>query len=205
MLGKRLLVAEHQTILREALAARFGDVGFSAVECATWGELAATLAREDIVLFDPHLARVDAVAAVTHIAEAGGAVVVFENREDPDYAQLLLRAGARGLVLRSARFDELQTALDQVSRGQRYLPDKLRHAIAERLLQGRATRGEDLTPRERRVLRHAALGGSVQDIASVLVVSGSTIKKHLRSAYAKLGVNTRSGAAEEMRRLGLGR
>jgi DNA-binding NarL/FixJ family response regulator len=54
---------------------------------------------------------------------------------------------------------------------------------------------DDLTARERDVLRQVALGKSNKDIASALGVSDETVKTHLRHLFAKLGAENRAQAA----------
>lgn len=51
-----------------------------------------------------------------------------------------------------------------------------------------------LTPRERQILSWVARGKTNGEIAAVLWVAPSTVRKHLENIYAKLGVNTRTGA-----------
>jgi DNA-binding NarL/FixJ family response regulator len=54
---------------------------------------------------------------------------------------------------------------------------------------------DDLTPRERDVLRHVALGKSNKDIAAALDISEETVKTHVRHVLAKLGAENRAQAA----------
>lgn len=59
----------------------------------------------------------------------------------------------------------------------------------------------DLTPREREILAWVARGNTNPEIARILWVSPSTVRKHLENVYSKLGVRTRTAAVT--RSLGL--
>jgi DNA-binding CsgD family transcriptional regulator len=59
-----------------------------------------------------------------------------------------------------------------------------------------------LTPREEEVLQWVALGKTNDEIASLLVVSTHTVRKHLENVYAKLGVHTRTAAVARVQRTG---
>ena len=86
-----------------------------------------------------------------------------------------------------------------VHRGDRYLPP----AIAERLA-ARVGR-ETLTARESEVLRLIVKGLSNKQIGEVLVIAEPTVKLHVRSLLAKLGVSDRTQATTEALRRGLTR
>ena len=60
-----------------------------------------------------------------------------------------------------------------------------------------------LTPREKEVLREVARGANNKQIAALLTISVNTVKKHVSSILAKLGVQDRRQAAERAARLGL--
>ncbi|MFP5345953.1 MAG: response regulator transcription factor [Actinomycetes bacterium] len=72
---------------------------------------------------------------------------------------------------------------------------------AELSVSGAAARAA-LTPREREVLDLVALGASNAAVAEAMVVSPGTVKKHLDNIYAKLGVSSRSAAAQRVRARG---
>jgi LuxR family maltose regulon positive regulatory protein len=75
--------------------------------------------------------------------------------------------------------------------------ERLRLALQERRL------GEAVTVAEQRVLDLLPTQLSVNEIAARLFISCNTMKSHMRSLYAKLGVRTRTAAVERARELGL--
>ena len=71
-------------------------------------------------------------------------------------------------------------------------------------VEGRFDAIESLTPREREVLGLLAQGYTNKEIAENLVISTNTVKRHLKSIFEKLGVNTRSAAAAKAVEAGMG-
>jgi DNA-binding CsgD family transcriptional regulator len=132
--------------------------------------------------------------ALTLAAAAAGATVVsltgmdwLESRTGP--LRLVLFGGESTVVILVAA--ALRTTL------QRSVP-----AVSPHSVPGQPTRGEPLTPREREILRFAATGLTVEEIAERLVISASTVKTHLAHGYAKLGVRNRAAAVAEGARRG---
>jgi DNA-binding CsgD family transcriptional regulator len=77
-----------------------------------------------------------------------------------------------------------------------------RRAIAARRLHLRRGGAESLiTPREREILEHIARGRTNAQVASLLLISPDTVRKHLENAYRKLGVHTRTGAVAALSEL----
>jgi DNA-binding CsgD family transcriptional regulator len=73
-----------------------------------------------------------------------------------------------------------------------------RAAEQRRVAEGDAA---GLTPREREIVSHVAEGRTNRDIATRLLISPDTVRKHLENAYEKLGVHTRTGAVAALQRL----
>ena len=66
--------------------------------------------------------------------------------------------------------------------------------LARRTRRASTADADVLTPRELEILEHVAAGKTNGEVASVLGISPATVRKHLENAYAKLGVQTRTGA-----------
>lgn len=110
----------------------------------------------------------------------------------------LLQAGATGLISRNASVGELARAIIAAGRGEIVLPPEIAVQSLMALAQAQpAHRGksEPLTERESEVLRLLAQGHTNKDIAQALFLSVRTVEAHLRSIFAKLGVNSRTEAA----------
>jgi DNA-binding NarL/FixJ family response regulator len=127
----------------------------------------------------------DAVSALcAHQAEM--AVVVLRERASPGEVRALLRAGARGVVLLGEMERTLVPTLEAVAAGQVCVPR--RHA--------RGAERPVLSIREKQVVGLVATGLMNSEIAGRLFLAESTVKSHLSSAFAKLGVRSRHEAVE---------
>lgn len=202
----RVLVADDQAIVRDGLVTILGlldDV--SVVGEATDGVEAITLAlseRPDVVLMDlrmPGLSGADATARLARDAPEI-AVLVLTTYADDDSIADALRAGARGYLTKDAGRAELEAAIRSVARGQSvFAPDVgarlVRAATGTPPAAGRLTdRFPALTTREGDVLALVARGRNNHEIAAELFVSVATVKSHINTIFAKLGVRDRAAA-----------
>jgi len=104
-------------------------------------------------------------------------------------------------VLKTASTDELLQAIRVVSEGGSYLSPSIARRVID--LAGGKGPGTTLTDREMEILRLLAQGKRPADVAAKLFVSVKTVKNHLTSVYAKLGVQTGAQAVAEAYRRGL--
>ena len=117
-------------------------------------------------------------------------VVVLSMHGEADDVRRAFEAGASGYVLKTAVDDDLIRALRAVSAGERYLHPSLGAVLAQ---PPRPLRGVDeLSPREREVLRLLALGHTNQEIAQDLYVSVRTVESHRSHIMTKLRAMTRT-------------
>lgn len=131
-------------------------------------------------------------------------VIVFGLSEDWEVVACA-EAGATGLHLRSESFEQLVTLMDEVGRGRAYCsPDvsailigRVYATVAGRLEADSAT--STLTARENEILTLIEEGLTNQQIASRLSVTVHTVKNHVHSLLAKLGVGSRGEASRVAR------
>ena len=116
-------------------------------------------------------------------------VVALTASIDEGRMMAALRAGATAYVRKDAEPETLLAAIRAVARGKTFIDPFL----ARRVVESETTH-EELTGREREVLRHVALGLSNKDIAEALSVSEETIKTHVGHLLGKLGVENRAQA-----------
>ena len=180
----RVLLVDDHPVVRQGLVALLSvQDGIAVAGEAGDGPAAVALARSlspDVVLLDLKLPGLDGVAVLAELA-GEYRVLVLTSATDPEWAERALRAGASGVVYKDIDPDAL-LAVDAAA--------SLRGGPA-----GRRGRLDALTPREREVLAHIAAGRSNREIARALQVSEKTVKAHVSSVLAKLGVQDRTQAA----------
>jgi DNA-binding NarL/FixJ family response regulator len=193
----RVLIVDDHPVVRQGLVALLSVQDDIAVAGeAGDGPAAISLAESlspDVVLLDLKLPGMDGVAVLAELA-GKYRVLVLTSATDRPWADRALKAGASGLVYKDIDPDALVRAIRSVHDGNVLIA----LGAAASLRGGRAGRDgglDALTPREREVLGHIAGGRSNREIARALHVSEKTVKAHVSSVLAKLGVQDRTQAA----------
>jgi DNA-binding NarL/FixJ family response regulator len=120
------------------------------------------------------------------------AVVIVADALGPRLVRFALEEGVSGLVASDMPVADIAAALDQVVRGHAVLPVGWQRALATP--ESRPL--ESLSERQREVLELLAAGRSNEEIARRLFISLNTVKFHVRTIYARLGVRSRIEAAQ---------
>jgi DNA-binding NarL/FixJ family response regulator len=202
----RVLIAEGHGLVRAGFRVLLeGEEGICVAAEAATGEEAVAAAlqvRPDVVLMDVGLPGLDGPEATRRILagmEPGETRVVMLMASGSDEAVFgALRAGATGLLLRDADFDDLVDAVRVVAAGEALLaPSVARRLIGDFLsrpqrLHSSPEQLEELTPREREVVGLVACGLSNEEIAERLVVTRATAKTHVSRALCKLHARDRA-------------
>jgi DNA-binding NarL/FixJ family response regulator len=215
----RVLVADDQAIVRDGLVTLLGLLDdLEIVGEAADGDQAVRLAlatRPDVVLMDLRMPVLDGAGATARILEQlpDTAVVVLTTFADDASIAGALRAGARGYLTKDAGRAELAAAVRAAASGQATFARE----VGERLAAGFAgstsspptapaapdaagapsaevlrERFPTLTAREAEVLALIAEGRSNAEIAASLYLGVSTVKSHINTLFAKLGVRDRA-------------
>lgn len=190
----RILVMDGHPVLCRGIAALLSaHPGFEVVgECHDGTRLAELYRRRqpDVVLTDLHLPDGGGAAALRALRESFPAsrVVLFTACDTDEDIYAAVRAGAMAFVPRDAPLEALLDAIRSAHAGCRHLPPGVAAKLAGRV----AT--DDLTGREREVLREIACGRTNQEIARELFITESTVKFHVNRILSKLGCQDRTQA-----------
>jgi DNA-binding NarL/FixJ family response regulator len=157
-------------------------------------ELARTL-EPDVVLMDIRMPVLDGIAATQRLLHRlpGTKVIMLTTFDLDEYVVEAFRVGASGFVLKTAPPGQLVAAIRTIVLGEALLaPVSTRQLIEQSARQvAPSPRLTSLSARETEVLRLLARGLSNAEIAEELVVEPSTVKTHVASILAKLGVRDR--------------
>jgi DNA-binding NarL/FixJ family response regulator len=186
----RVIVADDHALFRQGLRSMLRlqpDVTVVA-EVERASELLPVLERHrcDVLLLDLQMER-NALADIETLAEHVAVVVVTANERSDD-ALAAIRAGARGVVFKRFAIETLMTAVRAVADGQVWMPPALQAAVAAGL---RGPAAPSLTPREREIVRHVALGLRNAEVGLQLHISEVTVKTHINNIFQKLGIRDR--------------
>ncbi len=194
-----LIVDDHPVVRRGLRVLLEVQDGIEVIGEAGDGGTALGLAAEhapDVILLDLKLPGLDGIAVLDELKARGDAarVLVLTSVTEPASASLAVRSGAAGVLYKDVDPDALVRAIRAVHDGHLLLAPE----AAGTLLRSASWRwgGLDaLTSREREVLAELAKGRSNREIARALGVSEKTVKAHVSSVLAKLGVQDRTQAA----------
>ncbi len=156
----------------------------------------------DVVLLDVHLPGGGGQGVITAIKAAHPQVrfLALSASDSPEDVIAVIRAGARGYVTKTISGTELAEAVRRVAAGDAVFSPRLAGFVLDAFAalppagQGRPSFDpelDQLTPRERQVLRLIAQGCTYKEIARELYISGKTVESHVSSVLRKLQLSTR--------------
>ena len=191
----RLLVADDETLVREALAVLLGlEPDITVIAQADNGADAVTLAETrlpDFAVLDLEMPPEDGLWAAERIREANPDVKVMlvTRHARPGVLRRALAAGVSGFVPKTTPAERLAQIIRDIGQGRRYIDPEI---AATALTENRSP----LTERELDLLRAARGGGTIEEIAAELHLAPGTVRNYLSTAMRKLDKKTRHAAAQ---------
>jgi len=209
--AKRVLIADDHPLYRDALRAIVPQAfpGACVSEAGSQSEVCALATSDgafDLIVLDLNLPGATGLSCLREVRASAPLtpIIVISATDDPHTMSEVVLAGAAGYVPKSAPRQVLIDALRAIMGGGSYLPAgavvALRRAQAREESAARHPRRDELTSRQKRVLKLLAAGLSNKRIARELAISEITVKAHVSLILKKLGVANRVQAAIEARR-----
>jgi two-component system response regulator DesR len=189
----RVLLAEDQAMIREALAAllSFEDDMEVVAQVGRGDEVAAaaTESKPDVALLDIEMPGLDGLSAAAELRRncPDIKIIILTTFGRPGYLRRAMESGASGFIVKDSPADKLARTIRDVLAGQRVIdPDLAAAALAEG--------ASPLTPRERDVLAASRDGATIAQIAGRLYLSEGTVRNYLSSCIQKTGARNRTEA-----------
>ncbi len=200
----RVVVVDDHDLFRAGVRAELGEA-VDVVGDAPGVEEAVTLIREhapEVVLLDVHMpggGGVEVIRRSLAASVAGGAApprfLALSVSDAVDDVIAVIRAGARGYVTKTISAAELTDAVARVAEGDAVFSPRLAGFVLDAFARPQASSQDpgldQLTAREREVLRHIARGYQYKEIALRLGISAKTVESHVSAVLRKLQLSNR--------------
>lgn len=196
----RVMIVDDHDLVRKGLKAYLAtEQGIEVAGEASGGDQAVALdsrLNPDVILMDLIMENGNGIDATRKImaAHPGRKIIVLTSYYDDQQVFPAIEAGAISYLLKTSSADEIIQSIRKAYGGQTVLDGK----VARKLVAGMHREPEpadQLTEREREVLKEIAKGKSNAEIAGELYIGIKTVKTHVSSIFSKLGVADRTQAA----------
>ena len=202
----RVVLVDDHTLFRMGLAELLEQRGNIKVVGVTGSaDEARRLLREeqpDVLVMDLHMPPLDGLTLFRQLRQEGFTLptLMLTVSDAEENLSNVLRAGARGYLLKDMEPDDVVDAILRASRGETVVAPAMTMKLVNLLQNDQPTSSsasmlDSLTQREREILTHLAQGESNKVIARALDISHDTVKLHVRHILAKLNLTSRVEAA----------
>jgi len=192
----RILLADDHAVVRQGFRMVLGaHPDMEIVGEAGNGREAVELAerlKPEVVVMDVSMPELNGIEATRRLAASTPhtRVLALSMHKDSVYVREILRAGARGYLLKDSVADDLVAAVRAVASGEGYLSPQVSSAVLDDYRRHVTNPIDLLTSREREVLQMLAEGKTNKEIAGVLNLSAYTVEAHRGRVMEKLNVHT---------------
>jgi DNA-binding NarL/FixJ family response regulator len=189
------LLADDHTVVRRGFGLILSkEPDLDVIGEATTGREAVELARRlqpDVVVIDVSMPELNGIEATRHISDTCSRtrVLALSMHRDAVYVREILRAGARGYLVKDADDDAFLLAVRAVARGEAYLSPSIADAVLSDYRKHVTNPIDLLTSREREVIVMIAEGKTNKEIANILQLSVYTVEAHRGKIMEKLNLH----------------
>ena len=200
----RVILAEDHHLVRQGIHSLLEAAqDIVVVAEAENGQEAVNLVRElkpDVLVTDINMPRLNGIQAAEQIRELGLAtrVVILSMHADPILVRQALRHGVKGYLLKHSLTDELLVGVRAAARGETFLCPGVSDLVVADFLNApahseAANSFDQLSAKEREVLKLVAEGYTNKAVAELMHVSAKTVEKHRANVMAKLNIQDLAG------------
>jgi DNA-binding NarL/FixJ family response regulator len=195
-----VVIVDDHGIFRAGVRAELADMVevLGEAESVEDGVRAVVEHEPDVVLLDVHMPGGGGVEVIEQVSKQRPTqrFLALSVSDDPDDVIAIVRAGARGYVTKSITGEELADAVRRVRDGDAVFSPRLAGFVLDAFAGEIPAEQVDpeldqLTAREREVLRHIARGYMYKEIAQRLSISAKTVEAHVSSVLRKLQLSNR--------------
>jgi two-component system, NarL family, response regulator NreC len=192
----RILLADDHAVVRQGFKMILAEQpDMEIIGEAGNGREALALAeslKPDIVVMDVAMPELNGIEATRRMGESvpHARVVALSMHKDSVYVREILRAGARGYLLKDSIAEDLVSAVRSVARGEGYISPQVSNAVLDDYRRHVTNPIDTLTSREREVLQMLAEGKTNKEIAVILNLSVYTVDAHRGRIMEKLNLHS---------------
>lgn len=196
----RIVLADDHPIMLEGLKALFErERDMEIVGLAHTGREAVRLVEKlvpDVVIMDVSMPDLNGIEATRKLLALDPAVkvIALTIHSDARYAVEMIKAGAKGYILKQCAYEEIKRAVRSVVKGEGYLSPGITGSVLGALIgQGPEAKSgvfSSLSSREREILQMLAEGKTSRSVAAQLNISIKTVDTHKANIMHKLGLNS---------------
>lgn len=203
-----VVVDDHEMVRRGLISYLLTEASIEVVGEASSGNEGVKIVREtkpDVVLMDLLMENGNGIDATKEILvfHPDCKIIIITSYYDDEQVFPAIEAGAFSYLLKTARADEVISAIRKAVKGETVIEPKVANKLLNRLRPKERLPHDDLTEREMEVLLCIAEGMSNQEISKELFIGIKTVKTHVSNILSKLNVQDRTQAAIYANRHGL--